>query len=426
MAEVNHSERSHSTWSASATARNLNCPGSLALSQSLNRPETESEAAGWGTACHEIAEKCLCDGVDADIFIGDVIKAKGRGFEVDDEMAETAMMYVDYCRKRIADYEAEHGFVKTWWIEEHFSLEAIQPPFDAGGTADFVIYFPMWRLLEVVDLKGGRGVVVEAKNNGQARSYSLGAILKHTSLKVDKVMSTIVQPRAGHPDGRIRSEVLPVADLLTWTAELKKGMLRSKAAMVALAAAKEPGQRHDWNKEYLKAGNHCQFCPAAGTCPTLEQKSLDFVGLWFDDMSAPRLANAPSEHSNERLAQILDAADMIKEFLKAIASEATYRVEQGQEVPNYVLVQKMGRRSWIEREDLTAAIYKATGMRGDEIHNMKLKSPAQIEKALGKKRIGEIADLWHTPKRGVDIARVDKTTRPKAQSLVDEFFGKPD
>ncbi len=81
------------------------------------------------------------------------------------------------------------------WIEQRFKLEAINPPFEAGGTADAVIFHDGAQLLEVVDLKGGRGIVVEALGNKQARTYALGAVLNNPGLDIQEVKVTIVQPR---------------------------------------------------------------------------------------------------------------------------------------------------------------------------------------------------------------------------------------
>ena len=231
---ADHATRDHSQWSASATERNWACPGALALTDGL--PETTNEAADWGTCCHQIAERCLTDGVQAAEFLGTTEKGKKHEFEVDEEMAETAQVYVDYCRKRIAQYKAETGRDDArFWVEQRFSLADLNPPFDAGGTGDFVIYFPAWKLEEIVDLKGGRGVVVAAKGNAQLRTYALGAILANKGLDVQKVTVTIVQPRAAHKDGRIRSETFHVVDLLEWTADMMAAMKRSREARVALS-----------------------------------------------------------------------------------------------------------------------------------------------------------------------------------------------
>ena len=64
---ADHGAREHSTWSASATARNVQCPGALTLGRGV--PEKSSIHADTGTAVHQIAEKCLRTGVAAGLDI---------------------------------------------------------------------------------------------------------------------------------------------------------------------------------------------------------------------------------------------------------------------------------------------------------------------------------------------------------------------
>src|SRR5580765_1283744 len=211
-----HEHRGHATWAASSTARHLFCAGSLALTLSLPRTaRIEREAAAWGTCAHQIAERCLRTGVDAAIFIGEEETSGRYVFTVDEEMANTAQVYVDYCR-------ALGARAKQFWIEQNFSLESLDTPFDSGGTADFTAFVAVEKLLEIVDLKGGSGVVVDVAENAQLRTYALGAMLAHPGLDIDRVRVTIVQPRAPHKDGIVRSEEFTVGELLEWTGDLLK------------------------------------------------------------------------------------------------------------------------------------------------------------------------------------------------------------
>ncbi len=192
-----HGARDHAQWSASATERNWACPGALALTDGL--PETTSEAADWGTCAHMIAEKCLADGVSASEFVGTTQKGKKYEFEVDDEMADTAQVYVDFVRKSAIEAAPKNANPASLLkIGQHFTLASLNPPFEAGGTADAVIYYPTEKKLHVVDLKGGRGHVVEVVGNPQLRTYALGAMLANPELAVEQVTVTIVQPRAPH------------------------------------------------------------------------------------------------------------------------------------------------------------------------------------------------------------------------------------
>jgi hypothetical protein len=98
-------------------------------------------------------------------------------------------------------------------------------------------------MLEVVDLKGGRGVVVEVKGNPQLRTYALGAMLANPGIDVSHVQVTIVQPRAPHKDGRIRSERFHVADLVEWTAELMAAMASRSLGADSAGDGRQLGER---------------------------------------------------------------------------------------------------------------------------------------------------------------------------------------
>lgn len=425
---VDHGARDHAQWSASSTDRNWNCSGALALTDNL--PEKTNEAADWGTACHQISEKCLREGKQADEFIGTTEKGKAHSFEVDEEMAETAQVYVDYVRKTlIAAAPPGVNPASLLHIEQKFSLAGLNPPFDAGGTADAVIYSPALKMLEVVDLKGGRGHVVEVKGNPQLRTYALGAMMANPGLSVETIKVTIVQPRAPHKDGRTRSEEFHVADLVEWTADLVAAMRRAKEAfddMEKVDCNLIPQAL--WNKVHLKAGDHCKFCKAAGFCPALEQKAYDAAGVWFDDLDRPTMTNMPDADDPNTIARDLDALDMIEDWIKAKRARAHELAEMGVEIPNYVLVPKQGREKWNEdAEDAAAKIATAAGLSTDKVFNKpKIRTPKQVREALSKAKamdaLKEITSLSFTPENGTNLVRTTKTTRAAVAPAVHKHF----
>ena len=419
---MNHADRDHATWSASASKRNFACPGALALT--MNLPETTSEAADWGTCAHQISERCLRDGGDADRFIGQTEKGKKYSFEVDEEMAETAQTYVDYCRKRIQQYQDETGRNDAvFWVEQRFSLADLNPPFDAGGTGDFVIYFPAWNLLEIVDLKGGRGVVVDAKSNPQLRTYALGAMLANKGLDVKKVTVTIVQPRAFHKDGRIRSETFHVVELLEWASDMLGAMRVSGLALERKIALPMSA----WAAEYLSPGDHCRdtFCKAAATCPALAQRALDAAGVFFEPVNdEPRLANAPDSGSPIERAKRLDMLDMIEAWIKEVRAHEHRMAEHGQPAPGYGLVEKTGREKWADdAEEKVREIVKTAGLAEDKWLNPgKLRTPKQVRDALKKAKMdADLSGLSLTPSGGTNLVRLDQTSRAVV-SPVDKHF----
>lgn len=417
-----HGDRSHSTWSASATARNWHCPGALTLAQ-FAPADKESIHAARGTCAHQVSEKCLRTGKDASDFLGEIEKTKEFSIEVDEEITASAQMYVDYCRSL---YDCEKGKRAQYWIEERFSLADLGPPFDAGGTGDFVCYDTDNRTLEVADLKHGMGVV-EVIGNVQLRTYALGALLAHQDLDVDTVTATVVQPRAQHKDGRIRSETFHVADLIAWTADLLKAMGRSKEALNAFEKAKDNSVLMDeWVEKWLNPGK-CVFCPAEATCPKLRKQSLEAAAVWFEpDTGEAKIGNLPSEMSPEKLAETLDLLDMVEAWIKSVRAYAHSQAENGVEIPGYQLSEKIGNRKWKADESTTAVslLSPEVGLSDGDIYERKLRSVAQLEKVLGAKRKGLVEHLWERPITGTNLVNQAKSTRPAAKSKVENYFEK--
>lgn len=419
-----HAEREHAVWSASSTERNWQCSGALALT--IDLPDNTSEAADWGTVAHMIAEKCLRQGVQADSFIGETEKGKKFSFEVDEEMADTAQQYVDYVRRAVIDAAPpKTNPADLLHIEQKFSLASLNPPFEAGGTADAVVYKPLIEELEVIDLKGGRGHVVEAIGNPQLRTYALGAMLANKGLKVKTIKVTIVQPRAPHKDGRIRSESFHVVDLMEWTTDLLAAMQRAAQACADWEKIGKTVSHGEWNSAHLSAGSHCHFCKAAGFCPALEQRALDAAGVWFDDLDNARISNTPDSMDVGELAKRLDMLDMIGEWINAVRAYAHAQAELGVEIPGYQLVEKIGNRKWkADVDPLAVSEILARAGKDRELAYAPPKpaSPAQVEKALGAKHKADIADLIERPVTGTNLVAANKTSRPAATPAVAKHF----
>ena len=92
-----HHDREHSVWSASATERNWRCSGAIAM-EMISPEDKESEHAARGTAAHTVAEWCLRSNGQALDYLGAVITTKSHEIEIDEELANSAQDYVDYCR----------------------------------------------------------------------------------------------------------------------------------------------------------------------------------------------------------------------------------------------------------------------------------------------------------------------------------------
>ena len=421
-----HHDRDHATWSASATERNWRCAGAIAM-ESISPEDKESLHAARGTAAHELGERCLRGGGQAIEYLGMVIKTKEHEVEIDEELANSAQEYVDYCRT----------LKGVWLVEKKFSLDALDPPFEAGGTCDFISVEA--HQIEVVDLKNGMGVV-DVNENKQLRTYALLAMLNlKAGVNAERIKVTIVQPRAPHKDGRIRSETFHVADLVEWTSELMKAMRRSKRAFDEFQTIN--GDRvkfNEWAEKWLTPGA-CKFCRAEANCPALRKKALAVISEkaagWFEDPNATVVVPSPAEMTPETLGRVLDGLDMLEDWIKAVRGHAHAQAERGVTIPGYQLVDKIGNRIFgftIKTDDVVIvapmteneaiAVLKKVGLTDEQLWTKKLISPAAAEKIVGAKRKKEIEALTIKPVKGTNLASVAKSTRSPAQTSIEKNF----
>lgn len=331
----------------------MNCPGSVQLSELAPDPGS-SRYADEGTAAHALAELALRNNAGPHTYVGLAVE----GYEITEDMADNVGVFVDYCRS------VPHG---PSWIEQHFNLASLNPPAPMFGTADFVAYDDVTRTLHVVDLKYGMGVVVEAKGNKQLRYYGLGALLA-SQHEVDRVVLTIVQPRALHPDGFIRHDTLTMTEMLDFAGELL-------AAARATQAPDAP----------LVTGAHCRFCPAIAICPAKHAEAQEIAQTEFSVMPAVQ-PPVPATLPSEVFADVLSKLDILESWIHAMRREAQWRLESGEPVPGFKLVAKRPTRKFADPEHAEQYLL-ADGFDRDDITESKLKSVAQIEKLFPKKKL---------------------------------------
>lgn len=389
--ELHAQPKVHAELGASVAGRWMNCPGSIRLGRDLPQaPQTFYAAEG--SRAHALAEICLRPPAPAfHVAPGDYIGRVIEGGEVDEDMAANVAVYVNFVRDII-----RRCWSGEWWIERAFDLAALNPPDHMFGTADFVGYERSIRRLHVADLKYGQGVLVQVRGNKQLRYYALGALLSIdlTQMPVDDVEITIVQPRMLHPDGVIRSEVLTVAELMEFAVEL----------MDAARATQDPDAP-------LVAGDHCKFCPAAGLCPAQREHALAVAQHEFAIEGNDFVPPAPETIPIEQLAAMARKFHILRDWMSDSEAVLRAKLERGEEVPGYKLVEKRPIRRWTDEFQVENLLVNA-GHENDEIFDMDLKSPAQIEKLLGKKKFRElVSTLVEKKSSGYNMAP-DTDPRP--------------
>lgn len=342
MAELNdHSSRAHALLSASSSSRWLKCPPS-AVAASLY-PNADTVFTREGTLAHEVAE-ARARGAEIDVF---------GNPEITSEMLRCGDAYADYIQEQVKSEAA------TVLLEQRLDFSPWVPK--GFGTGDCLILQD--RQLHVIDYKFGQGVAVSADGNSQMRLYGLGAYNDFGCIyDIDEVVLHIFQPRLNN----VSVEQLSIKDLLAWGEEVKP---------TATLAAKGKG-------DYC-SGEHCRFCPHAGSC----------VKLAADCMKVVKIGRSKAEVSTLEpwmVAEILAQEPVISSWLKAVKDRALAALLAGEEIPGYKVVEgKLGNRKWSDEAKVTEALV-AAGYGPDEYLETKLRSPSAMDKALGKKKVSEL------------------------------------
>lgn len=383
----------HSSFSASSSARLLACPGSYQRALDADDGTRKSTTySAEGTLAHSLSEICVHTGQDAASFIGRTMQADGHRFVVDDDFAEAAQVYVDTLRGL-----RSLGFLLSLEnrVTPQVHWEGL-PRLDIElfGTADCIAYNPETGELVIADLKFGRGVAVEAEGNTQLLYYASGAA--HPSVVeaicrangqpfrgVASVRTIIVQPRCPHPAGSVRHADYAYDEVVEWA--------RGPLYYGVHAALTDNGKT-------LAEGKHCRFCPVLAVCDkpreaTFEAARAAFLGAPIENLPDPGEPDAalPADQlSDDDLGALLDKIEVVAPWLDAVRRLAYERATGNRTIPGWKLVPKRATRQWAgdpeEAAEQVRATLIAAGLDPERAFaDPKLLSPAQAEKALGRK-----------------------------------------
>ncbi len=351
----------HAKLSPSASERWLNCPGSVSLSETVPR-HAPSKYATEGTAAHSLLE-CYLMGNDTSM---DFIEADGEKIPVTKEMRDAVLV--------ASNYILSYADAAQIWSEERVCADSI----DTGlwGSTDAAIWHESIGMLEIIDYKHGKGVAVEVIRNSQLRIYAIGFVDTHIGNwdDVEYIKYTIIQPRAQHPKGDIRSEMLSAAAVQAFTIDTK--------AAIALTKVNDP---------VLKEGDWCRWCPvaAAGVCPEKNNQATRLFSKIEEATLYPiGIGNG------ERLAKFMDMVPRIEAWCKQISAAAKQSIEHGDDVPGWKVVDGRATRQW--KDEAEATVYFMKQLKTKAYAPLKLKSPAQMERLISREAVNERCDKIST------------------------------
>ena len=405
----------HARLAPSAAKRWLNCPASVALIEKLpSRPA--GYAAAEGTVAHDIHERYhegKLEYVEMVGLIGTTVMQEGHEVEITEEMIESAERYHEAVLADVAALEAvKKPMAVVSKTEVEVSATSIDP--ECKGTADKIVYRKGDRLI-VRDLKFGRGVV-EVEENEQMSVYAIAAMDSEAGWAFSEVELIVDQPRADHGDG-------PERRWITTPEKLKVFAARAKAAA---AETRNPNA-------VVKAGPWCRssYCPVMSKCPAAQGMAQERAKTAFSD-PVPALLPEQSTSQEKRLVgykemrlpdvklltdtQLVDAKrwkEAVIGFFDAIDEDLEARMMAGADIAGVKLVDKQVRRKWKDEETVKAKF-------GDKAFTSKLRTPADMEKLLGKK--AGVDELTYKPEPG-KIVVLATDARPASKAKATEVFG---
>lgn len=367
----------HAKKSPSSSKRWMTCAGSNNLIDKLIEdgaiPEdSTSKYAAEGTVAHDLGEICLRDGVHPSKFLGEKREADGFTFTVNQNMLDAVEVYVNYINDQIHDALVQADIDLEMHLEVWCSLSSLGVIGMDGGTTDCMLINREHEVIENIDYKHGAGVPVDVIGNTQTMMYSVGALLKLQEEGVDisnwQVYNTIVQPRAAHRDGPIRTESMSATELLEWSEE-------------TLIPAGHACDEED--APLVPSDEGCRFCPAAGSCTALYEKTQMVAISDFEDDSFPD----PRIMTKEQKIIVMDHIDVIRSYLVAVENQVKLEMDGGSNdyEGKYKLVRKTAHRKFTEDafdEDFSPLL---DHMEPEEMYTKKPKGIGDIEKVLKKK-----------------------------------------
>ena len=368
----------HAFLSASGSSRWINCTPSARLEEKFEEKES-SVFAKEGTLAHNMAEIILnykLGRLNTKIFNANIKKIKTDPL-YSPEMDEEVGKYVDHIMQEFSDAK-EITLDARILIEEKLDFSDFVK--DGFGTGDSSIIAD--GVLNLDDLKYGKGIKVEAPENTQLMLYGLGALKKFELMyDIHTLKLTIFQPRLDH----VSSWIISVKDLLAWGEKIKP---------IAKKAYKGEGEQN--------SGDWCKWCKVKNHCKALANINLELAKHDFQE---------PALFTEEEIIDIYSKLSLFQDWAKSISKYVLDEALKGKKFKGYKLVAGKSNRKWADEKKIMAK-FKKLGFKTTEFINSKLIGITAAEKLVTKKEFPKIFEGLVIKPPGAPTLVTDKDIRP--------------
>lgn len=315
----------HQRLSASGSPTWIYCHGSVAYIEFL-RAEGKipkvSKDTPWsilGTAVHAILEYCVNHNIDPTTLRPLKVKRIAKmPLKLHD--LKGAKVYWQFIQD-------QKSYYNNTFTERKYDLSNIYK-MDVGGTAD-ITQLKRREMAHVGDYKNGKTFV--PISSAQLRIYGLGVYHEfYEEYKFKNIMFSIGQPNCTETIEKVRTDVIPVKELLKWEDQY---LIPATEKIRMNSATLNPGEKQ------------CQWCDARAVCEARAKQELQIAQLDFKGLAEPR-QDLPSVKSltKEQIAFIVDNKKRLTNFLAEVEKYALEMSEKGDKIPGYQIKEKFGNR----------------------------------------------------------------------------------
>lgn len=370
-------KKAHALLSSSSSSRWINCNPSARLTEHME--DTVSNFASEGTDAHSLCEYKLNKalGVNSD--------EPPKLDWYSQEMEECATGYASYVLEIIEGIKAE-GKEPLVLVEQRLDYSKYVE--DGFGTGDAVIVAD--GIINIVDYKHGRGILVNAENNSQMMIYALGALeLFDFIFDIEIVRMTIYQPRLGN----VSTFEMSKEDLLKWADEV--------LVPASKLAFKGEGEFH--------CGEWCTFCKAKSTCRERAKFNTKLAQLEFKE---------PPVLTDEEVIEVLLKVDGLVSWANDVKDFAYQEALKGKKWSGFKLVEGRSTRKLSNEDEVASLVEKA----GFNPYERKIVGISELQKRMGKSKFIEIVEPFVIKPAGKPTLVLDSDKRPEYNSAKIDFM----